>query len=179
MEDDAGFTLVDLIFSMTVMMIVTAVCTSSLLSMYRTAEDVDSQSAAQAQAGLVFQRLDREVRYARGIADTTAAGAATVDFLAVQGTSEQCLQLRVTGGVLSQRTWAYGESPINPSPWRPLAYGITTELPFTYLPPDDVFGHQRLRITLSQGASANEATFTALNTDRTSGNDYCAAGRTP
>ena len=176
--DDEGFTLVELMVSMGVMMIVMAIVTASIVTMYRSAEDIEARSTAQAELGLVLQRLDREVRYAKGISDTLGS-ADTVDFLTIQGTEQRCVQLRVVDGVLSQRTWAYGHNPISPTEWRPLASGLELDEPFTYLPPDDKLGYQRLRIYLVRDADENEATFTALNTDRSSGNDYCAAGRTP
>jgi len=176
---DGGYTLIELMVSMGVMVVVMAIVTASLLSMYRSADEIDSRSAAQAELGLVLQRLDREVRYAKGISATPETGADAVDFLTIQGTEQRCVQLRVVDGVLAQRTWAYGVAPVSPSPWRPLASGLILATPFTYLPPDDKLGYQRLRIDLRRDADANEATFTALNTDRSSGNDHCAAGRTP
>jgi prepilin-type N-terminal cleavage/methylation domain-containing protein len=176
--DDRGFTLPELIVAMSIMVVVMGVVTASIVTMYRTADDIDARSAAQAELGLVLQRLDREVRYAKGISATLPAGADAVDFLTIQGTEQRCVQLRVVGGVLSQRTWAYGQQPIDPTAWRPLASGLILEKAFTYLPPTDTLGYQRLRIDLRRDADANEATFTALNTDRSSGNDYCAAGRT-
>ncbi|MGA5305420.1 prepilin-type N-terminal cleavage/methylation domain-containing protein [Nucisporomicrobium flavum] len=176
---DEGFTLIELLVAMTVMVVVMSVATAGIVSMYRSAGEVDARSAAQAELGLVLQRLDREVRYARGVSSTPATGASAVDFLTIQGTHEVCVQLRVVGGVLSQRTWAYGGSGISPTGWKPLASGLTLARPFTYVPPDDSLGHQRLRIDLRRQGEGNQATFTALNTDRSSGNDYCAAGRTP
>ncbi|MEV4704543.1 prepilin-type N-terminal cleavage/methylation domain-containing protein [Actinoplanes sp. NPDC049316] len=176
---DEGFTLIELLVAMTVMVVVTSIATAGIVSMYRSADDVDTRSVAQAELGLALQRLDRQVRYAEGVSTTPDTGASTVDFLTIQGTQQVCVQLRVVAGVLSQRTWAYAGNPINPTPWRPLASGLTSARPFTYVPPDDSLGHQRLRIDLRREQDANQATFTALNTDRTSGNDYCAAGRTP
>ncbi|AGL21584.1 type II secretion system protein J [Actinoplanes sp. N902-109] len=171
---DAGFTLIDVMVSAAVMTVVTAVFATSILAMYRAANAVDAKSVGQTQLGLVLQRLDREVRYAKGIATTPAAGAATVDFLGVQNT---CFQLRVEAGVLAQRSWAYGQNPPQPTAWQTLASGVVTSTPFTYLAPTDRLGYQQLALTLKSGTDAEQAVFTALNTSRTSGNDYCAAGR--
>ncbi|GAA2494270.1 PilW family protein [Winogradskya humida] len=174
---DAGFTLVDVIVSSTVMMVVLTIFTTSILSMYRSANSIERKSVAQSQLGIALQRLDREVRYARGISTTPATGATTIDFLSVQNLKDECVQLRVQAGVLSQRTWAYGESPIRPTAWQPLASGIVSTAPFTYVGPTERLGYQQLAIDLKTDADQEQATFTALNTSRNSGNDYCAAGR--
>jgi type II secretory pathway pseudopilin PulG len=177
-RSDAGFTLIDVLVSMSVMVVVMAVATAGISSMYRTAGAVEASSIAQSQLGLALQRLDREVRYAQGISsEYQAGGDHFVDFLAVQGTRRECIQLRLSGGQLAQRTWLYDQSPLTRTAWRPLAEGITSLRPFRYLPPSDQIGYQRLTIDLRSGQGANEATFTALNTTRTSRNDFCVAGR--
>jgi hypothetical protein len=83
--------------------------------------------------------------------------------------------------VLSQRTWTYQASPLNLSGWTAIAYGLTSATPFTYLPPTDALGYQQLTVTLGggsgSGTDANTVTFTALNSDRTTGQDYCSAAR--
>ena len=177
-KSDAGFTMIDVLVSMTVMLVVMAVATAGISSMYRAANAVDAKSVAQSQLGLALQRLDREIRYAQGISDEYRVdGDWYVDFLAVQGTQRQCIQLRLAGGQLAQRTWAYDVTPLNRTAWRPLAGGITSAQPFDYLPPSDAVSFQRLTLDLRSGADVNIATFTALNTTRTSRNDYCVAGR--
>jgi type II secretory pathway pseudopilin PulG len=177
-KSDAGFTMIDVLVSMSVMVVVLAAATAGITSMYRAANTVDAASEAQAQLGLALQRLDREIRYAEGISDEyRIAGDWYVDFLAVQGTKRQCIQLRLSGGQLAQRTWLYDQIPLQRTDWHPLAAGITSVRPFDYLPPSDVLGYQRLTLDLRAGADVNTATFTALNTTRTSRNDYCVAGR--
>jgi type II secretory pathway pseudopilin PulG len=177
-KSDAGFTLIDVLVSMSLMIVVMAVATAGITSMYRAANTVDARSVAQAQLGLALQRLDREIRYAEGISTEYRTGDDWyVDFLAVQGTRRECIQLRLAGGQLSQRTWPYDRVPLTRTAWRPLADGITSVRPFTHLPPSDLIGYQRLTLDLRSGADANTATFTALNTTRTSRTDYCAAGR--
>jgi Tfp pilus assembly protein PilV len=177
-KSDAGFTMIDVLVSMSLMVVVMAVATAGITSMYRTAGAVEARSTAQAQLGLALQRLDREIRYAEGISDEYQVGSDWyVDFLAVQGTRRQCIQLRLAGGQLAQRTWTYDQTPLTRTAWRPLATGITSVRPFDYLPPSDLLGYQRLTLDLRSGRDANTATFTALNTTRTSRNDYCVAGR--
>jgi type II secretory pathway pseudopilin PulG len=177
-KSDEGFTMIDVLVSMSVMVVVMAVFTASILSMYRSADAVDAKSVAQSQLGLALQRLDREIRYSEGISEEYKAGNDWyVDFLAVQGTKKQCIQLRVSGGQLAQRTWTWNRSSLDRSAWRPLADGITSAQPFDYVPPSDLIGYQRLTVDLQTGEDANTATFTALNSTRTSRNDYCVAGR--
>ena len=180
--DDAGFTLMDTMVAMTVMTIVMAVFTTSVLQMYRTANNVDAKAITQTQISTAMQRLDRQIRYAKGISEPyTIAGITYVDMLAVQQTKRQCIQLRVAAGVLSQRTWTYLANPLDLTGWTAVAYGITTASPFDYLPPTDTLGHQQLTVTLGggtgSGTDANTVTFTALNSDRTTGQDYCSAAR--
>ena len=177
-KSDAGFTMIDVLVSMSVMVVVLAAATAGISSMYRAANAVEAQSIAQGQLGLALQRLDREIRYAEGISDEYLVnGDWYVDFLTVQGTQRQCFQLRLTGGQLAQRTWVHDQTPLTRTPWKPLAEGITSAQPFDYLPPSDLIGYQRLALDLRSGSDANQATYTALTTTRTSRNDYCVAGR--
>jgi type II secretory pathway pseudopilin PulG len=181
-SDDAGFTLIDTMVAMTVMTIVMAVFTTSVLQMYRTANSVEARSITQSQISTAMQRLDRQIRYAKGISEPyTIGGIVYVDLLAVQQTKRQCIQLRVGNGVLSQRTWTYLANPLDLTGWTAIAYGLTTATPFDYLPPTDVLGQQQLTVTLGggtgSGTDTNTVTFTALNSDRTTGQDYCSAAR--
>lgn len=179
-EGDAGFTLLDTLMSTVVMTIVMAIFTSSVVAMYRTANAADARATAQTQIGMALERLDRQVRYAEGISQVYGAGM-YVDFLTVRQGRRQCVQLRVANGVLAQRTWTYQRTPIDLSAWVPLASGVTSTAPFTYVPPSATLGYQQLRVSLSvttaDGRDANVTSFTAMNSSRTSGNDYCSAAR--
>ena len=179
---DSGFTLIDTVVATTVMTIVSAVFTTSVLRMYATANTVEAKSVTQTQISTAMQRLDRQIRYGKGISEPyTIAGITYVDLLAVQQTKRQCIQLRVANGVLSQRTWTYRASPLDLSPWTAIAYGLTSATPFDYLAPTDALGYQQLTVTLGggtgSGADTNTVTFAALNSDRTTGQDYCSAAR--
>ena len=180
-EGDAGFTLLDTLMATVLMTFVTAMFTSSVLFMYRAANGVEAKSAAQTQLALTLQKLDRELRYARGISQVYGSGGVYVDFLTERPGLRQCVQLRLQGGVLAQRTWTYQQSPLNLTAWTPLATEITTTAPFAYIAPTTTLGYQQLTVTLSTGTGigreANTVTFTALNSDRSSSNDYCSAAR--
>jgi hypothetical protein len=166
--------------STVVMTVVMAVFTSSVLSMYRAANSVEAKSVAQTEMSTAMQRMDREVRYAVGISRPYGSGQ-YVDFLSVQQGRQTCVQLRVQNGVLARRTWSYQQNPPAFSAWTTLASGVNAGAPFTYLAPTVTLGHQQLRVLLSvgtgNGKDANVATFTAMNSSRTTGNDYCIAGR--
>ena len=182
-ESDGGFTLIDTVMSTVVMTIIMAVFTSSVLMMYRSANNVDAKSLSQTQIAQVLERVERQVRYAKGISKEYGGGA-YVDFLVVRNGKQQCVQLRVAGNVLSQRTWTYQKTPIDLSAWMPLASNVssTGTQPFTYVAPTTSLGYQQLTVSLLLGSGggrdANTVTFTALNSGRTSSNDYCSAART-
>jgi type II secretory pathway component PulJ len=185
-DDDAGFTLIDMMVAMTLMTIVMAVFTGAIVRMYRVANNVDAKSVAQASINVAMQRLDREVRYAKGISTPYLVNNNQyVDMLSIQrvgaNTVQQCIQVRVVSGVLAQRTWTFQASPLNLSAWVPLANGLTSATPFTYRPPNDSVGYQQLTVALASGsgssADSNTTTFIALNSDRTTSQDYCNAAR--
>ena len=185
--DDAGFTLVDMVVATTLMLVVMAMFSVTIVRLYGTANNLDARSTAQASINIAMQRLDRQVRYAKGISTPyLVSGNQYIDFLAIQRTGttivQQCIQVRVASGVLAQRTWLYQASPLTPTPWRPLVTGLTSATPFTYLAPTDTLGYQQLTVALAagtgRGADSNTTTFVALNSDRTTGQDYCSAART-
>jgi type II secretory pathway component PulJ len=177
-DGDAGFTLVDTLMSTVVMTIVMAVFTTSILAMYRSARTVENKSVAQTQLSVALQRLDREVRYAVGISRPYNGGK-WVDFLVVQQDRRQCVQLKVANGTLARRTWTYQQAV--GAAWNTLATGVTSTAPFGYVGPTATMGFQQLQVNLTvtagTGRDANAATFTALNSSRSTGNDYCSAGR--
>ena len=185
-DDDAGFTMIDMMVAMTLMTIIMAIFTGTIVRMYRVAGNVDGKSAAQASINIAMQRLDREVRYAKGISTPYLVnGNQYVDMLSFQrvGTAniQQCIQVRMVNGVLAQRTWTFNASPLNLSAWIPLASRLTSATPFTYRPPNDSVGYQQLTVALAGGsgssADSNTITFIALNSDRTTTQDYCNAAR--
>lgn len=182
-NDDEGFSLIETLMVTVLMVIVMSVVTSAMLMMYRTADNVEAKSVAQSQIATALQRLDREIRYAKGISvPYSLAGAPAVDFLATQQGKSTCIQLRVTAGTLSQRSWSYpSTTPLTSSAWSALAANVTSATPFMYAAPTDTSAYQHLTVTLTDatkdGTDQNIATFTALNSTRTTGNDYCAAGR--
>jgi type II secretory pathway pseudopilin PulG len=179
---DAGFTLIDLMVAAAVMTMVMAVFTANVVRMYRTSNYLQARAISQTQIGTAMHRMDGEVRYAVGISEPYAvSGGQAVDMLVAQKNARTCVQIRAAAGVLTQRTWTYLANPLNLTPWTTLATGLASNAPFDYLPPTDTLSYQQLAVMLTvgtgTGTDVNAATFTALNSDRTTGQDYCAAAR--
>lgn len=185
--DDEGFTLVDMVVATTLMVVVMAMFTATIVRLFGTYNRMDARSTAQQSINIAMQRLDRELRYAKGISTPYLVNNNQyIDFLTIQhaGAStivQQCVQVRVVGGVLALRTWTFQASPLNQTAWRPLATGLTSATPFTYVAPTANLGYQQLTVALAagsgSGADSNTTTFVALNSDRTTGQDYCSAAR--
>jgi type II secretory pathway pseudopilin PulG len=193
-SDDAGATLVELLAALAIMSIVLAVATSGIVRMYQTANATSARAAAQAQISTALLRLDREVRYAKGIGvPHTESTGQYVELLVAMPGGDKCVQLRVTGtgasagGQVLQRSWTPSTTPNHN--WAALATGVTSASPFSYVAPDDSVGFQRLGVQLtsvsgngSARASKNSRiTFTAHNTSRDTSTDTCPEwnGNTP
>ncbi|MDQ2748278.1 MAG: type II secretion system protein [Pseudonocardiales bacterium] len=120
---DAGTTLVELMVGMTVMTIVMAIFTTSILSMFSSTNKTQAVVNSSAQLDTAFDRLDAQVRYA-SVIDPAVQPPATqtywsVTFQTDDPTSTTCRQLSIrpvgTSAALSllERTWAM---KVNPSP---------------------------------------------------------------
>ncbi len=179
--DDRGVTLVEVMVAMSLMVVVMSAVTAGVVDMFRTASTTALTSTAQSQVSLVVLRLDRQVRYASGISlPRVVDGTQYVEYMFVEKGRNTCVQLRVTGGKLQQRSWTSGSPP--QVDWTTLASGVATPQPFTHLAADDQVAHQRLTVAVQATADAGVATrtkhrtvtFTALNTTRNSPTDVCS-----
>jgi prepilin-type N-terminal cleavage/methylation domain-containing protein len=186
---DGGFTLVESLISMTIMLVVMLMFTTGVLRIFRSANTTEQISVAQSQVYRAFQRIDKEIRYAAGISTPgTVGGSPHVEFLTTHTGSNVCVQLRldVSARQLQRRTWTLGAGPDEDDAWFPLASEVSAATPFSYLPPAGAFTFQRLRIRLEAAAAAGtgpvaatDVTFTALNTDPdTESTTVCGEGRT-
>jgi prepilin-type N-terminal cleavage/methylation domain-containing protein len=181
--DDRGFGLVELLVATAIMTVVGAVFTTGVLQIYRTTSAVESRSIAQAQVSQALLRLDREVRYAWYISPTDPARP-YVEYLLVNGGVQQCVQLRLTDGLLQRRAWTHDATAPQPTPWQPIASQVTSAAPFTRLDATGTLGHQQLTVdlTATDTGSSKRSTiaFTALNTDGSTaaGTDPCYDPRT-
>ena len=183
-RDDRGVTLLEVVVAMSMMLVAVSAVTAGVVTMFRTASTTALTSTAQSQVSLVVLRLDRQVRYATGISRPRVVdGTQYVEYLFVEQGRLTCVQLRVAGGNLQQRSWTSGATP--PGDWATLASGVATPHPFTHLAADDQIAHQRLTVAVHATADAGSetrtkhrtVTFTALNTTRDSPTDVCGEAR--
>jgi len=186
---DRGFTLVEILVSMSIMAVFMAMFTGLVVQMFRSANKSSATAAAQSQVNIAFLRLDEEIRYAAGISTPGSVGADSyVEYLTTNTGGPICTELRLNAasGQLQRRTWTRGVSPVTPTGWIPLASDVTSAAPFTFSPADATFNFQRLRLKLvaSSGSGGTAAarqldvTFTALNTSlSTSSAADCTEGR--
>ena len=197
---DDGFTMLDMVVTMTIMGIVMILFTTGISQAYNAEEKTEATSVALSQISVAFQRLDRGVRYASAIS-AAGTGSATgtsgdpyIEFLTGYTGTAMCNELRVHVATkqLQQRTWPQGATPMVLSAWTPLASEVAiplggTTLVFTKYAADATFNFQRLEIKLAVKSGNNrtattkssDITFTALNTSlSTPGSDtVCTEGR--
>jgi prepilin-type N-terminal cleavage/methylation domain-containing protein len=186
-EDDAGFSIAELLITMSVLSVVMAMFTAGILQMFNVTDKGEALAVAQAQNTNAFLRLDKEIRYASGISKPGAVGGDPyVEYLLSGTGTPTCYELRVKDSMLQQRVWPQGGSPAA-GKWVVLASGVASSTPFTYIAPDASFNFQRLqlKLTATSGlggrltAANTDVTFTALNTSLgTSSTSVCTEGRT-
>lgn len=185
-HDDRGFTMTEIVVTMSVMSVVMAIFTAGVVQMYNTSNKTESLAVSQAQSNTAFLRLDKQIRYASGISTPgTSGGAPYVEYLLAGSGTATCYELRLLDSKLQQRVWTQGGTIAN-SPWTVLSSGVSSSQPFTYLSPDATFNFQRLRLQLTTTYGGNQTlstantdiTFTALNTTLgTSSASVCTEGR--
>src|SRR6266540_792625 len=188
-RQDTGYTLVEVVVSMTLLSIVMAIFTTGVLQMYRVANRSEATATAQSQINIAFLRLVKEIRYAAGISTPGTVGSDPyVEYLISYTGTAVCTELRlhVATRQLQRRTWNQGASPLTPSPWIQLASDVSSTQAFTFSAADATFNFQRLQLKLvaTSGAGGtatpkqSDITFTALNTSlTTSSATICIEGR--
>jgi len=186
LHDDRGFTMTEIVVTMSVMSVVMAIFTAGVVQMYNTSNKTESLAVSQAQSNTAFLRLDKQIRYASGISKpATVSGVPYVEYLLSGSGTATCYELRLMDSKLQQRIWPQGGT-IASSPWTVLSNGVSSAQPFTYLAPDATFNFQRLRLRLTATYGGNQTvssantdiTFTALNTTLgTSSASVCTEGR--
>jgi prepilin-type N-terminal cleavage/methylation domain-containing protein len=185
-RDDSGMTLIELVVTMTIFLVLMSVFTTGLVQMYASEGRTEAIMTAQSQMHNAFVRLDREIRYASAISTPDTVGVDSyVEYLTTNTGIAICTELRlnIAGAQLQWRTWTQGSSPLTPTAWSPLASGVSSGQPFTFVASENF---QRLRVQLAATpvggvnvAAASDITFTALNTQRGADTpDVCTEGRT-
>lgn len=181
-NSEAGFTLVELLVVMPVLLIVTALGMTTVVTASRVGSLVQATTQSSSQVTLAFMTLDGEIRYATDINESGQDSNNPPDYYVefesdwtqnTQGYS-RCTQLEYTStGVLQQRSWpATGTVPTGG--WQLLASGLqaTTAItnPFSLSTPQG--SPWQLSITISavsgtgssQGMAQSSFTITSLDT---------------
>lgn len=178
---DSGFTLTEVVVSMTVMTVAVTVFTAGFVQTFQQLNRTDAGATAQLQLDVAYRRLDRELRYASAVSKPAVIGSdAYVEYMLVQlagpstgpgGTAtttlSTCVQLRFSASTrrLLRRTWDPNSPSISPTAWMPLADAVlpgaaapSPTQPFTLRPADATYNYERLRISLvSTGGSGSTA----------------------
>ncbi|GAA3347890.1 hypothetical protein GCM10020358_64370 [Amorphoplanes nipponensis] len=202
--DEAGFSLVEILVTLSVMSVVMVMFTTAVLQIYGNSNTAQTIAASRSQLNQAFQRFDREVRYASWIATPGKVDTAWyVEF--ASSDAKQCLQLRLETapaqakdnntdgtGVLQLLRWTPGAPPAKNQPGQTIASQLVTDAagPFTLVPagvsstadPSFTPDFQALRVQLTARVGVSTATvsttFTALNTSRNTPSTHaCSAGR--
>ncbi len=187
LRDDAGMSLAEITVAMGIMSVVMVTATAGLAQIYHSVNESQNTAEAQAQVTRAFERLDQEIRYARGISTPgTLDGDYYVEYLIAPNDVDTCIELRLRTSTneLQRREWTKNATPLAPTPWKTLAGVVVTQTgsPFTTIAVNKEaltgFRFQRLRVTVSavlgggtgggtstSGGSTRETdvTFTALN----------------
>ncbi|MGC4174066.1 PulJ/GspJ family protein [Demequina sp.] len=165
-KGDEGMTLVELIVAMGIFSVVLVVFMAAVSTMAQTTVKSQASSDASSQLRTVFQRFDKELRYASDInTPGTAGGSIYVEYWVPQnaGTGEsQCVQWRYVKSTneLQRRTWEQGD-PASVTSWRTMVTGLRNNLSLTAQQPftvhragtigSKVYLHQSLDIFLDAG----------------------------
>jgi prepilin-type N-terminal cleavage/methylation domain-containing protein len=199
-RDDAGVSLIEVLVAMGIMAILMAIVTGAVAQIYHAVNRVDSLAETQSQINTAFVRLDKEVRYARGVSDPAVVGGDYyVEYVRSVNSVDTCveLRLRTSTSELQRREWTKNASPLAPSAWTTLASNVTATTPFTVTAADSGslvgFRYQRLTLAMTAivggGASGNtgsgragatrqtNVTFTALNATASTNSTTCIEAR--
>jgi prepilin-type N-terminal cleavage/methylation domain-containing protein len=109
-RDDAGFSLSELMISMSIMGVVTVISASGFLQMFRTTDLAETAALTQSSVLASFSKLDRDVRYAARVNEPyqSSGGGWAVDYvIPAPNGSPQCVRLTLpaAGGALTRLQW--------------------------------------------------------------------------
>ncbi|GIF25338.1 prepilin-type N-terminal cleavage/methylation domain-containing protein [Actinoplanes tereljensis] len=197
-DDDEGFSLIELIVSMSVMAVIMVIVTGAITEVYSDVNRTDNLANARDQIGNSFRRLDKELRYANWVATPGQVNSAW--YLEYGMPGNNCQQLVFKNGVLTRATWV-STATSTPGAATTIATDLAqtgTTAPFTVYQPGDqpysagpgVSGvgiayqpehsQVRLRFTGKVGKTTLplDVLFSAQNTNRnTSALSDCSSGR--
>jgi prepilin-type N-terminal cleavage/methylation domain-containing protein len=185
---DDGFTLIEAVVVLGVMAVVLAMFGVGMGQISATAAANEAMTVAAAQSHNAFLRLDRELRYAKGISRPGRTGDDWyVEYLSAAGGVTTCAQLRLTAVAGQLQTRARRDAAA-PGPWTTLASGLSAPAAFTRTEASSG-GNQYQQLTVGFTLAGGRAsaphravgyTFTALNTSVDTASDVVCAdlGRT-
>lgn len=181
-ERESGFTLLEIMVSMTLMGFFMIMFTGAILQMYRVSNRTAAITSSASRLNTAFERIDKQIRYASAISPPNQArspfGAWYVEFVNTTSGADACYQLRVYGSQLQERTWS--GSPAVAPVWVPLASGIKMPAtsPFGFSTAAGSQTSQRLKVSLSSNPSTGggttgvtsqtAVTFAAMNSGQVS-----------
>jgi prepilin-type N-terminal cleavage/methylation domain-containing protein len=128
-REDDGFTLIELMVSITLLAILMSLVTAAMLSMFTTVRKQQSSADAIDADRTVLQRLDRQVRFANAITSPGAGTTAGTTYVEWQtGNASQpktCTQWRYASGKFQARTWIQGSSATTTTAWSTQIVGVS------------------------------------------------------
>jgi type II secretory pathway pseudopilin PulG len=119
---DHGFTLVDLLVSMSLMAVLMVLFTGGIIVVYRSFTRDDELVRANLQLHQAFSRLDREIRYASGVTDPGQVnGTWYVEYQVTNTGMARCTQLRFqpTAGCCRVAPPRPARHPVHGTRWPP------------------------------------------------------------
>lgn len=167
---DSGFSLVELMVAMAIFTVFLTIVISSVVAITRASSKVQTTARTTSAELVVFQRLDREVRYSDSV-NFPGVGSATGDVyvefrIPASSTVNNvtlCTQWRYdpTAGVIQSRTWPDTATPTF-SNWDTEMTNVYNDggstYPFQLTPATGSSGKQLLTLTLDAGNTAVKGT---------------------
>lgn len=194
---DDGFSLIELMVTMTVMSVVLVVVIGAITQIYSAVTSTEATSIGRDQLGNAFRRLDKELRYANWIA---APGKVGTRWYVEYALPTGCRQLKYDAGVITLAAWTLpATTPGTPTTLATDLGLIGTVAPFTLYLAGSIpyasagagvsgvgrnFAPEHAQLRLQFNAAVGRVTlpfddiFTAQNTTRlTSLLNDCSKGR--
>ncbi len=174
---DSGFTLIELIVAMGIFSIFLSVMTAAVGGMTNSLRKTQGIADSADQARRVFDRLDRQIRYADAVNRETKVGQNWyIEFRTFDSKGvKTCRQWRLVAAQhrLQERSWT--GTPVPAPAWTTVATGVVnapaTQRPFTFVPAGTTRVRQQVQLQLflerggkAAGKAATQTVLVARNT---------------
>ena len=136
-SDEGGFSLVELLFTVTLLGVVVPMFLNGLLGMQKTVAIAGGRSDRNDQARLALEQLDRQIRSGDVFYDPALESDVTNDLVPnmalriltdanapTQASGARCVQWRISNDSLQDRWWAPGAGIATASAWQTVATSI-------------------------------------------------------